>query len=190
MWLPPSYPPLVHLWFCLPFWNAITCLHQLCEHPFYGDTPLPRANAIHESIGKCAFLEKSAPGCCKALWSSQVSSDCLPPPALETRLSHLAVSGIWREQISSFVVRTGLRLTLGEVHRRGWGEEESEQILCSCVMWAESKTWGGFQPQTIMAAAYGTSVLASPEICKSDLAISVAIKEGLRVCVVRRSNRI
>jgi len=28
---------LVHLWFCLPFWHAFTCPHQLHQHLFYCD---------------------------------------------------------------------------------------------------------------------------------------------------------
>ena len=144
--------------------SILACIHlppSTSSTPFLLWPPLPRADAIHWSTGNRAFLAKSAPGCCKELWSSQVSSDCLPSPAVETRLSYLAGSGTRREQISSFVVRTVLHLTLGEVHRRGWGEEESEKCLCSCVMWAESEARGGFQPQTIMAIAYG------PRVCFS-----------------------
>lgn len=161
MWIPPSYPPLLHLWFCLTFWNVFMCPHQLCQHPFQGDLALPRADVIHKSIGNHAFLAKSAPRCCKALWSSQVSSDCLTSPALERRRSHLSGSGIRTEYISSFVTRIGLYLTLGEVHRRGWEEEEPEKCICPCVIWAESEARGGFQTQTIVTISYGPSVCFS-----------------------------
>lgn len=160
MWLPSSYIPLVDLWFCLPFWNAFTCPHQQHQRLFYGDslcTGLMQFMNLLETV----FLEKSAAGCCKVLWSSQVSSDCLLPPAPETWPSHLAGSGISREQISSFVVRAGLHLTLWEVHRRGCGEEESAKCLVLCVMWTEGEARGGFQTQTIMSVACGPSVWLS-----------------------------
>lgn len=90
-----------------------------------------------------------------------MSSDSLPSPALERRRTNLAGSGIRTEQIFSFVVGTRLHLTLREVHRRGWGEGEPEKCICSCVIWAESEAWGGFQTQTIMTISYGHSVCFS-----------------------------